>query len=99
MSTPLVINGKTYPLWQQFIDRKAEWIGGILEDHDMGEVASTEITDITLEPNGKDSAFFSVDGKTFSCGFCTSIGGIGGGENGWLTFHGYGGHTWRIKKP
>ena len=53
---PLVINGRTYPLWQQFIDKKAEWIGGTLNDLDMGQSHSTTITDITLEPNGTDAA-------------------------------------------
>ena len=27
-----LINGKTYPLWQQFVDKKSEWINGTLED-------------------------------------------------------------------
>ena len=26
------VNGKEYPLWSQFIERKGEWIGGILSD-------------------------------------------------------------------
>jgi hypothetical protein len=99
MNTPLIINGRTYLLWQQFIDRKAEFIGGVLEDQDMGQVASTTITDITLELNGSESAIFGVDGKDFTCAFDVRYGGITGGEEGWLTFHGYGGHTWRIKKP
>ena len=29
------VNGKVYPLWGQFIERKDEWIGGILEDLDV----------------------------------------------------------------
>ena len=91
------VNGKYYPLWSQFVDRKVEWIGGILEDHDMGMLAKTEITDICLEPNGDDSAFFSVEGKEFRCGFDVSVGGITAGEKGWITLSGYGGHVWRIK--
>lgn len=101
------INGKQYPLWSQFVERKHEWIGGLLQDQgdrmDMalglvdGGWASTEITDITLTPNGPEHAFFSVHGKDFTCGFSTSVGGVIGGEKGWLTFSGYGGHTWRIK--
>ena len=27
-----MINGKYYPLWDQFIIKKAKWIGGILQD-------------------------------------------------------------------
>ena len=102
------VNGKKYPLWSQFIERKEEWIGGTLQDFGdsmdkmlgMGEMGETIITDITLEPNGDDSAFFSVEGKKFGCGFDVGHGGISGrGEEGWLTFSGYGGHKWRIRKP
>ncbi len=62
------VNGKEYPMWGQFVQKKDKFIGGILEDHDMGMCMKTEIIDITLEPNGKDSAFFSVEGKDFGCG-------------------------------
>lgn len=98
------VNGKEYPLWSQFIERKAEWIGGILVDEDCSfgsRPPATEITDITLEPNGKDSAFFAVEGKDYGCGFDVRYGGISGGDqvgDGWLVFSGYGGHTWRIKQ-
>jgi len=93
------INGKYYPLWSQFVDRKEEWIGGVLEDHDMGEVLITKIRDIELVPNGKESAFFRVIGNSFCCGFGVEFGGIDpNGETGWLTFYGYRGHSWRIKK-
>ena len=102
------INGKQYPLWSQFVERKDEWIGGTLEDFGdsmdraIGIVGNdnskTEIIDITLNPNGDDSAFFSVEGEKFGCGFDVEYGGITAGDEGWLTFSGYGGHTWRIKK-
>lgn len=91
------INGKEYPMWSQFVDKKADFIGRDLEDHDMGMIAKTKVTDITLKPNGEDSAFFSVEGEDFGCGFDVGHGGIGAGEDGWITFYGYGGHTWRIK--
>lgn len=93
----MIINGRMYPLWSQFIERKQEWIGGILEDWDMGVHATTEIVDIELQPNGPDSAFFRVVGKDFSCGFDVGHGGITNGEEGFITFYGYGGHKWRIK--
>ncbi len=101
----LMVNGKEYPLWSQFVEGKEEWIGGVLEEvRDSfpnlvpeGGVQA-KITDIRLEPNGEDSAFFSVDGEGFGCGFDVGVGGITGGEEGWITFCGYGGHTWRIKK-
>ncbi len=61
---------------------------------------STIITDITLEPNGEDSAYFSVEGEDFSCGFDVHYGGIsGGGSDGYITFHGFGGHEFIIEAP
>lgn len=100
------VNGRTYPLWGQFIDRKEEWIGGTLEDFGdpmdrrmgyKGTVAT--ITDITLTPNGEDSAFFGVHTDEGTFGFDVSVGGIGGDqEKPWLTFSGYGGHKFRIQK-
>lgn len=99
------VNGKEYPLWSQFVERKDEWIGGILEDFGdsmdrsmgMGDM-KTEITDIRLKPNGESSAFFEVAGKDFGCGFDVKGGGVTAGEEGYITFSGYGGHTWRIKQ-
>lgn len=98
---PLVINGREYPLWSQFVHRKADWIGGLLED--FGEYSSTPkyrttITDVKLEPNGKDSAFFEVTGKDFSCSFDVHYGGVMAGEAGYITFSGFHNHTWRIKQ-
>lgn len=100
----IVVNGKEYPLWSQFIDRKNEWIGGVLQELEdsfpivSGEQPETIIIDIQLNPNGDDSAYYSVVGKEFSCGFDVGHGGIIGGEEGWMTFSGYGGHVFRIKK-
>jgi hypothetical protein len=98
------VNGRQYPLWSQFVEGKSRWIGGTLEDFGdsmdraMGDQpARTEITDITLEPNGKTSAMFSVDGKDFGCGGDVQSLGITVGDEGWITFSGYGGHMWRIK--
>jgi len=101
-----IINGKQYPLWSQFVDRKAEYIGKVLQDFgdpmdraiagsDAG--LTTEITDITLTPNGKESAAFSVIGKDFTCAFDVQYGGVSEGASGWVTFAGYGGHAWRIQ--
>ena len=94
----MIINGKEYPLWSQFVDRKSEWIGGLLQDLDEGDLVETEIIDINLRPNGKDSAIFSVRGKEFECCFDCGYGGIISGRPEWITFEGYGGHTWRIKQ-
>lgn len=98
------VNGKDYPLWSQFVERKEEWIGGILEElqdsfpQGVGKASQTEITDITLTPNGDDSAKFNVEGKDYGCGFGVEYGGVVGGEDGWITFSGYGGHLWRIQQ-
>jgi hypothetical protein len=100
------INGKFYPMWSQFVEKKQDWIGGVLEDSGdsmdkamrLGNM-STEILDIELRANGEESAWFGVEGKDFSCGFDVSVGGITGGEEGWITFSGYMSHTWRIKQP
>lgn len=100
------INGKEYPLWGQFVDGQQHWIGGILEDlgdsmdRSMGvEPIQTCITGIEMTPNGSDSAMFTVKGDDFDCGFDVHHGGICAGEEGWITFSGYGDHKWRIKKP
>jgi len=102
----MIVNGKEYPLWGQFVEKKEEWIGGELMDGgDSFDIqlgfspVKTIITDIELRPNGKESAFFAVVGKDFECGFDVSVGGIGGEQkDGWLTFSGYMGHKWKIKK-
>jgi hypothetical protein len=103
------VNGKIYPLWSQFVSRKSEWIDGKLQDFgDSMDVrllgpesfpVETIITDIILEPNGDGSAFFSVVGKDFTCGFDVRCGGIAPeNDEDWLTFGGYSGHKWRISK-
>jgi len=101
------VNGKHYPLWGQFVERKEEWLGGTLEDFGDGmdramgfKGARGIITDIVLRPNGKDSAYFEVSSDGWGCGFDVKVGGISGDPNnkdGWITFSGYGGHTWRIR--
>ena len=97
------INGRDYPLWSQFVERKKEFMGCTLQEFqnpdEDGNLVETEITDITLTPNGEDSAYFTVKGKDFDCAFDVQYGGIVKGEEGWITFEGYGGHTWRIKQP
>ena len=109
-SIMISVNGRTYTMWGQFVKKKKNWIGGILEDDGdsmdrrMGaKTMQTTIEDIVLRPNGKESAFFEIVGKDFSCGFDVSVGGIGSpsgrGADNSLEFSGYGGHTFRISKP
>lgn len=101
------VNGKVYTMWGQFVEKEKEFIGGILEDSGdamdralFGEEGmSTEIIGITLTPNGSESAYFTIHGKDFDCGFDVQVGGIRPGDDGWVTFSGYMGHTFRIKKP
>lgn len=100
MNDPAVINGKRYSLWPQFVEKKAQYIGGILEDvNDGPEPAQTEITDIRFEANGDTSAAFHVDGKEFGCGCDVQhlVVDPQHGGDGWIAFSGYGGHLWRIK--
>jgi hypothetical protein len=75
------VNGKHYPLWSQFVDRKIEWIGGRLVNEDMGQSAETIITDIELVPNGDESAFFRICGQDFNFGFDVKYGGVAGVDN------------------
>jgi hypothetical protein len=103
------INGREYPLWEQFVEKQSKWIGGTLQDFgdlmdraiglSTPEGMKTTILGIELYANGIESAYFNVIGKDFDCGFDTESGGITIGEEGWITFHGYGGHSWRIKQP
>ena len=99
------INGRVYPMWSQFVERKDEWIGGILQELEDswpkvadGPFPKTFIHDITLTENGPNAAYFSVKGETYSCGGSTECLGVIGGEEGWITFSGYGGHKWRIQR-
>lgn len=97
----LYINGKFYPLWEKFVFQKSDMIGAPIEDldaMDMGDgEAKSRVSDVHLEPNGKDSAilvFKTVDGWDAACDVkYLSVGGAG--EPGWLHFYGYGG--WHIR--
>lgn len=94
------INGKQYSFWSQFVERKNEWIGGILEDLDGCNI-QTKITDIKLKPSGEDSAFFDVLGEDYDCGFDVQYGGVSceeQSEEGWVGFLTRWGSKWRIKK-
>lgn len=93
------VNGKVYPLWGQFVDKKEAWIGGVLEDWQDGMYVKTKITDIKLIPNGEDSAAFFICGKDFTSGFDVGHGGIAPrspGKEKAITFSGYGGHEFKI---
>ena len=93
----MIVNGKEYPMWSQFVEKEADFIGNVLEDFDMGMESTTVVTGISLKPNGDDSAMFCIDGEDFSCGFDVKYGGIIAGDEGYLTFSGYGGHVFRVR--
>lgn len=90
------INDRHYPFWSQFVEKKDQFTGGVLQDFDGGDF-QTKIRDVRLTLNGDNSAFFEVVGEDFSCGFDVQFGGVTTGDPGWITFSGYGGHIWRIK--
>lgn len=91
------VNGKFYGLWGNFVQTKERFIGKTLEKFVFQEVLTTKITNITLAPNGTDSAFFEIVGTDFSCCFDVNFGGITSGDLGWITFAGYGNQAFRIK--
>lgn len=104
------INGKVYPLWGQFVDRKDEWIGGALEsfgavvDRVNGKTSAiTTIEDIIMEPKGTTSAIFKIVGKDFTCESDVKFLAIDttkfpSPDKDFLTLHGEGGHIFRFKR-
>ncbi len=87
----ITINGKSYPLWSQFVEQKERWIGGTVEEPSDGIApgGSTEITDISLEEQENGGVFFTVHGKDFNESFDIQYGGVGGPfEKGWVGFRG-----------
>lgn len=97
----VIVNGREYPLWNQFVDQQEEWECGTLKSEEMGQILETFVTGITLKPNGEDSAFFTIEGEDFSCGFDVKHGGISSDERckDGITFKGYGDHVFWIEKP
>jgi len=97
------INGKVYPMWSQFVEKKEGWIGGSMIDSDsiMGDAEETEITDVSLIPNGTESAMMIFHGKDYDCSFDVRYCGIGGGDSnkvGYLELCTTFGNTFYIKK-
>jgi len=100
------VNGKFYPLWEQFVEQSSEWEGGILTDYldnfekRLGlECLQTTIKRIELVPNGESSAMFNVVGEDFTCGFDVRYGGLSPyGVGMGITFEGYGSHEFHIQK-
>ena len=96
MEQAIIINGKEYPLWSQFIKQKHRWIGGTLVeigDKMLSRMIGTKpmqtrIIDIVLRENGADSAWFEIVGKDFNCGSDVRYLKIPSDQDGnpWLTF-------------
>ena len=110
MKEDIVINGKYYPMWQQFVHRKDEWVGGTLIDYgDMFDrhyykdgtyPMKTKIIDIQLKPNEPDSAFFEVRGEDFTCGGDVKYIGLmpTKAKAGGIFINGFQNHEWEIVK-
>lgn len=102
-TTPNQVLGRTYSLWPQFVEKKAEYIGGILEDYSESQSAKTKITDIIFgEKYG--SAVFEVTGEDFDCSFNVEFGGVNGShrresKDGTLHFSAMYGLNFSISRP
>ena len=65
-------------IWEQIANKKEEYIGGVLLDHECDE---TIITDITFE-----DGFFTVEGEDYNCGLNREYGGVSHNADYDLTF-------------
>jgi hypothetical protein len=52
------VNGKTYPMWGQWVEKKESFVGATIEDLESPGIEST-ITDVRLLPSGTNSAMLS----------------------------------------
>ena len=81
----IIIDGISYPLWSQFVEKKDEWIGGILREDNH----STVIRDISLTKES-NAIVFRVTGGTFSCAFNIAYGGaVPSNNNDSISFSAY----------
>ncbi len=76
MKEPVIINGREYTLWNQFVEKRDEYIGKTLYDDEAD--LQTIVTDVVLRANGDSSAYFAIEGEDFGCGFDVRYGGISG---------------------
>ena len=88
----IIIDGISYPLWNQFVEKKDEWIGGELFEYNY----STIIKDISLTKES-NAIVFRVTGEAFSCAFNIAYGGVVPGNNDSISFSAYS-MSFRIKK-
>lgn len=75
-------------MWKELVEQKEKFIGGVLEEFPdtFTKGATTKITDMKFEKNQYGDMEFIVEGEDFTESFCIELGGIVGGEKGWLTF-------------
>lgn len=75
----LEVNGKTYPMWSQFVEKKEKWVGGEMfsVDNMLGPAPPTRIIDVDLIPNGDDSAMICFRGEDYDCTSDVQYCGIG----------------------
>lgn len=95
------VNEKEYQLWSQFVEKKNDFIGGILESpaRHSNNTITTIITDITLSKSCYDSYIFTIEGRGFSSFLNTAQGKIVNKEPGWTIFYDGQGGECKIKKP
>ena len=94
-------------MWAEFVERKADWIGGTLVDTGntfghTGLPIRTPIVDMSFK-----KGFFAIHGERFSCGGDRTVLGIAprravgqvDAPDDSIFFIGYGGHRWWIEPP
>lgn len=90
------INGKVYPMYQQFLDNVEDFIGRKLIEHDnFWDDSETTITGFDLVENGEDSAMFVIKGGAFDASFDVKYSGLIS-RNGNLCFSTNFGTEWEI---
>jgi len=89
-----VTNQAPAPILQFYIASKQKFVGENLID-EKGKV--TKITDIKIEPSGKDN-IFTVVGKNFSRGFRLSDGFILLDEKNTIVFYTEGLGVWKVNR-
>lgn len=99
----ITLNGKSFPLWSQFVEKKNEWIGGTLEEFgdQFCDGATSEIIDITLDKEESGDVSLTFHCKDFDESFNVQYGGIEPvlPPSEWLNFFVTMCPGFRIKKP
>jgi hypothetical protein len=90
------VNGKTYPMWGQWVEKKESFIGAEIADMDADGIAA-KITDVQLVPNATDSAMLVISTAAGWDAACdVKYLALGSPEPGVLDLVGFGGWHMRI---